>query len=686
MIDVVNEMALSGSGLLLLATWRALPLLAIALLVDLTLARRLPAKYHVCCWALVAVRLLLPISLPSSWSWQGPFDQLSASWHEANANHAAPSVDIVYGIANTPASAGAWPDSPPLAQPASVPKASGQNPVISWQQVLVAALCGAWALLAAGFLLRGWLAHVVFALRLRTCRELTDSRLMTLVLRECENLGVRRPVLKEVPELPAPAVFGLLRMTICLPAELDGVLSEQELRWVLRHELAHVRRRDAWLLSLAWLMRSLHWFNPVAWLVHARLRTHVELAADRLALGGSSLTEATGYGRLLLRFAERQAAATATPGLGFLPFSGGSSLRSRIERLTRLAQTPIWVRLLASAATLALATVGLTDAAPPLPPAPEAVALPRIELAEVALGDNSGPVSAFSYDVTQVLARMHELQPEGDAEQKLLDVCRAQLANRPAQVVDGRLLTEATQTQRQFLTTMLEAWSHAGPRQIVVETRVIQADMDCASSIDWQQAPFIRLEKRGSQPALAVRATDEQMRQFLQAAKADARGKVLFAPKVTLFNGQTAVIADLVQRPFVTAVEPQPDGTLRPVVEVLDNGVKIQLVPVVGDDETIELSFDVNVSQIGDVAAAALQYRSGEQRTNVKVDVPTVAKTRISSRVRLSPSESVVIAVPQAAAEGSADAPTTAMFYAFRPQLMSPLADSRASGRADPVR
>src|SRR5688572_2981295 len=71
------DIGYSGIALVLIAAWRALPLLAIALLADFALRRRLAGKYHVLLWALVVARLLLPFSAPTVVSWQGPMDGLA---------------------------------------------------------------------------------------------------------------------------------------------------------------------------------------------------------------------------------------------------------------------------------------------------------------------------------------------------------------------------------------------------------------------------------------------------------------------------------------------------------------------------------------------------------------------------------------------------------------------------------
>src|SRR5215831_1271032 len=85
----------------------------------------------------------------------------------------------------------------------------------------------------------------------------------------------------------APAVNGILRPLICLPAGIDSVLNRQELDAVLAHELTHARRRDN-------LIRLVHeiglcglWFHPLVWLTGSRIALYRELSCDESVIQNS---------------------------------------------------------------------------------------------------------------------------------------------------------------------------------------------------------------------------------------------------------------------------------------------------------------------------------------------------------------------------------------------------------------
>ncbi len=92
---------------------------------------------------------------------------------------------------------------------------------------------------------------------------------------------------------------------------------------------------------------------------------------------------------------------------------------------------------------------------------------------------------------------------------------------------------------------------------------------------------------------------------LLQAAEGDNRTNVLQAPKVTLFNGQTASVSDTSQRPFVTSVIPVVGdfaAAQQPVIVVLSEGTSLSVQAVVSSDRRfVRLTLVPFFSRIGTV-------------------------------------------------------------------------------------
>ena len=96
-----------------------------------------------------------------------------------------------------------------------------------------------------------------------------------------------------------PITCGLLRPVILIPEDA-GQWTEEKLRNVIAHEMAHVQRRD-WLAHLgAQLACALYWFHPLVWLAAARMGRERERACDDLVLGTG--VQPSRYAAELLEF------------------------------------------------------------------------------------------------------------------------------------------------------------------------------------------------------------------------------------------------------------------------------------------------------------------------------------------------------------------------------------------------
>ena len=99
------------------------------------------------------------------------------------------------------------------------------------------------------------------------------------------RVGVRQPVtLLTSNELVSPAVAGLWRPRILLPANFADILSPPQLRWVILHELAHIQRRDLWLAAFQKTVQIVHFFNPAIWLTNWIIDRQREYACDDVGL------------------------------------------------------------------------------------------------------------------------------------------------------------------------------------------------------------------------------------------------------------------------------------------------------------------------------------------------------------------------------------------------------------------
>jgi TonB family protein len=190
---------------------------------------------------------------------------------------------------------------------------------------------------------------------------LDDGRWSMAAVEIAHLYGLRRPVLLLQSAHPTLLVtWGVVRPKVIVPHSAPG-WSDERVRIVLGHELAHIRRRD-WLLHLGvQLLRAFHWFNPLVWVAARRLRQESEQACDDsvLRLGIDGPAYATHLLELARTFSSQRRMWSPAPGI-----ARQSSLERRIRAMvnTRINREPV-TRTASAAAALALlaATVVITS-------------------------------------------------------------------------------------------------------------------------------------------------------------------------------------------------------------------------------------------------------------------------------------------------------------------------------------
>ncbi len=182
-------------------------------------------------------------------------------------------------------------DGPTDTQPASA-VVHGRGQVWSWLWLGGAALYLAVVAGQTSRVMRRWPRE----------RLSTNSQLLEL-LEDCkQETGVTAPIgLVVSASVPSPAILGWLRPRILLPAGLVTTMPRDGLRAVMLHELAHFRWFDVpgnWLFTI---VRTIHWFNPLAHVAFAAWARFREEAADEAAMRWMKDVSGRTYGTVLLQ-------------------------------------------------------------------------------------------------------------------------------------------------------------------------------------------------------------------------------------------------------------------------------------------------------------------------------------------------------------------------------------------------
>jgi len=183
------------------------------------------------------------------------------------------------------------------------------------------------------------------------------------VFEQCKRqMSVKQPILLTVTDaVPSPAVYGFMKPRILLSSSLIRSMDADQFRYIFNHELAHIKRRD---VAMNWLMHVLvilHWFNPIMWVVYARMRADQEVACDALALSYIHAEHKAAYGQTIINLLEHYAGARRYPGL--VGLSGNyKHLKRRILMIKHFKKNSIRLSVLGLATLLTVCSFSLVNA------------------------------------------------------------------------------------------------------------------------------------------------------------------------------------------------------------------------------------------------------------------------------------------------------------------------------------
>jgi uncharacterized protein YlxW (UPF0749 family)/beta-lactamase regulating signal transducer with metallopeptidase domain len=264
-------------------------------------ARKAPASWRCALWLIVIIKLFLP-----------PFAHVPAGLDFRQR---------IGSVAGQPGPVGYV--APTMASPAvvhSVPEPPSSRGDVASSAVNAPRVDASRAL---SFL---WLAGVLAMAAMLAVRYSRQGKLvrgsppagddLIIMLHECaEQLGLGwLPGLRLSDLATTPMLVGAMRPVILLPTGLSDSCGETDVRAMLLHELAHVRRCDMAVLWLQQLAQTLFFFHPAVWLAGREMRRERELACDELVLSRAAIAPkdyAAGYVSALKLANARPAPATS---------------------------------------------------------------------------------------------------------------------------------------------------------------------------------------------------------------------------------------------------------------------------------------------------------------------------------------------------------------------------------------
>ena len=302
-------------------SWQA-GLIALAVMAVRLVLRKKASRRALCMlWALVALRLLLPVSLTveSPVSLQAEEAPVSRAYHAMQEARTSVPEEAAPAPAESSGAAAAVVPTEPAAEPVTLRTFARWLP---WIWVIGMGCMAAYMLLS----------FIWMRLTLRRAEHIQDN------VYRCTQWST-------------PFVLGIIAPCIYVPESV----SEEDLPQVLAHERCHIRRWDHVVKPFAFLLLAVNWFNPVLWAAYVLLGRDMENACDEMALKNADAAQRAAYSRALVSCAAQPKMAAVCP-LAF----GEVAVKERVKNVLGYKKPAIWAAVILAAAAVVIGVCLLT--------------------------------------------------------------------------------------------------------------------------------------------------------------------------------------------------------------------------------------------------------------------------------------------------------------------------------------
>ncbi|MHB8125351.1 MAG: M56 family metallopeptidase [Desulfitobacteriaceae bacterium] len=304
-------------------------IIMVLLIIRMSFGRWIPKSVVYSLWGIVLFRLLVPVAIPSEVSMLNLFSGF---------------------LTRTVAVPKGFERMPDFSTLNSIQAANAYFPLEYKSDILRIIFTVSGYVWIAGAVILSIALLVMYNLtvaHLRKAELIKDS----VVLEMCRSrLKVKSEVRLFASDCVAsPIVVGIINPRIIIPQDMD----EQTLEYALRHELAHIKRRDNLWKMIALFAVCIHWFNPLVWLSLYIADRDMELACDAKVLKDLAGEERKLYAEALVSLAAKQRFAHTS--------FGGTAIKRRIINIVNYQRVSLFMVVITAVICLALVLLLLTN-------------------------------------------------------------------------------------------------------------------------------------------------------------------------------------------------------------------------------------------------------------------------------------------------------------------------------------
>lgn len=152
--------------------------------------------------------------------------------------------------------------------------------------------------------------------------------------------------------IDTPFILGMIHPRIFVPS----VIEDCRMEYVVAHEKAHIRRGDHLWKPLGFVILCVYWFHPLCWISYILLCRDIELACDECVVSTMALEDKKLYAEALLSCSINKKIITICP-LAF----GEVGVKERIKSILHYKKPAFWVLVISALVCVIVAVCFLTS-------------------------------------------------------------------------------------------------------------------------------------------------------------------------------------------------------------------------------------------------------------------------------------------------------------------------------------
>ncbi len=323
----------------------------IILLMKSIFRNKLNSYFHYYVWIILIIRLIMPYSIPSSFSIQ---NALNSAFTVNNVSDSPNKVIPIGGLINN--------YTEQMNTGSKAPKGNYTGTVLENNIYFPGNIAGIiWILDSSFMIILVIRSHYRIKYIIKNSINYSNQAFSNVFSNCIDIVKVNRTVrLIYTNRLISTSLYGVTKPAIIIPLKIAKNIGTDEFRYIILHELSHLKRKDVFLNWITALLRCIYWFNPIILYGLYKMNQDCEIACDQHVISYLKDSENLRYGNTIIKMLKISNDIQWMPGTASLS-KCKSGIKRRVKMISKYKKLSLGGFIFGVAIITFIAFIGLTN-------------------------------------------------------------------------------------------------------------------------------------------------------------------------------------------------------------------------------------------------------------------------------------------------------------------------------------